>query len=205
MSKPTYKISPSLLNSYIYYLNNPEKKNYDSLVNRLNNIFETNIYLERGLKFEDEVFEGKHGKLSELVKDLQQQVWANKTIERDEYNIKISGRLDVYDPDKKRIYDIKRVSRFTPNKYDDSTQHLLYFYTMPEAKEFYYLVAVGPDEKIVNEVALYKRPDDAVLEETVIHVINNFYQFLKQKNLWEVYTENQKTKVYTNSQEETNV
>jgi len=200
-NKPTYKISASLLNNYFYYLNNPSQKNFQSFVNRLKNVFETNFFLERGLRFEDEVFEGKHGNLSELVKDLPKQVWASKTVERDEYNIKISGKMDVIDEEKERIYDIKRVSKFTKDKYDTSTQHLIYFYLRPEMKDFYYLVAAGPNKEYTNEVAHYKRPEDKNIEETVLHIIDNFYSFLKENNLWETYIENQKAKDYTSKEE----
>lgn len=192
--KPIYKISPSLLNSYIYYLSNPTEENYKSFENTINGIFKTNFFIERGLRFEDEVFEGKHGKLSDLVKDLPKQVWANKVIRRENYDIKISGKLDVLDKENKRIYDIKRVQKFTQDKYDTSTQHLLYFYLLPEVNEFYYLVAEGNDNNLKHQVALYKRPDDKVLEETVLHIIDNFYNFLKQKNLWEAYTTKQVAK-----------
>lgn len=199
--KPTYKISASLLNSYIYYLNNPTDKNYNSLVNHVRGIFETNKYLERGLKFEDEVFEGKHGKLSQLLKDLPKQVWANRKIIREDYDILISGKLDALDKDKGRIYDVKRVTSHTHNKYDDSMQHILYFYIMPEINEFYYLVASGNDKLIKNDVVLYKRPDEKTLEETVMHMIDNFYAFLRQKNLWKDYTEFQKAKNWRKTSE----
>lgn len=192
--KPTYKISASLLNSYFYYLNNPSEKNFEGFVNRLNNVFETNFFLQRGIQFEKDVLDGKAGKLSELVKGLPSGVWANKTIERTDYNIKISGQMDVIDPDKKRIYDIKRVSRFTKDKYDTSTQHLIYFYLNPEMQDFYYLVAEGKDHDIKQKVAYYKKPKEKNLEEVVLHIIDNFYDFLKTNNLWSVYTENQQAK-----------
>lgn len=192
--KPTYKISASLLNSYFYYLDNPTEANMVGLINRLNNVFETNFFLQRGIKFEKDVFDGKIEKLSSLVKDLPKSVWASKIIERPDYNIKISGQMDVIDPDKKRIYDIKRVSRFTPNKYDNSTQHLIYFYLNPEMEDFYYLVAEGKDGFIKQQVAHYKKPSNEEVEKTVMHIIDNFYNFLKQNNLWSAYTENQQAK-----------
>jgi len=192
--KPTYKISASLLNSYFYYLNNPSEKNFEGLVNRLNNVFETNFFLERGIQFEKDVLDGKVEKLSELVKDLPNGVWANKIIERPEYNIKISGQMDVMDPDKKRIYDIKRVSKFTKDKYDTSTQHLIYFYLNPDMEDFYYLVAEGKDNNIRQHVAHYKKPKDKDIENTVLHIIDNFYNFLHANNLWSLYTEKQQAK-----------
>jgi hypothetical protein len=199
--KPTYKISASLLNSYFYYLNNPSNKNYEGFVNRLKNVFETNFFLERGNQFEADVFEGKHDIMSELVKDLPKQVWASKTIEREDYNIRIAGIMDVIDEDKKRIYDIKRVSKFTKDKYDNSTQHLIYFYLRPEMTDFYYLAGVGRNELERKEVAHYKKPDDKKVEETVLHIIDNFYKFLKDNNLWSVYTENQQAKIKTSQEE----
>lgn len=191
--KPTYKISASLLNNYFYYLNNPSNKTFESLVKRLKNVFETNFFMERGNRFEDEVFKGEHGSMSELVKDLPKQVWASKIVERDEYNIRIAGIMDVIDEDKKIIYDIKRVSKFTKDKYDNSTQHLIYFYLRPEMNDFYYLAAVGRKDIESKEVAHYKKPKDKDIEKTVLHIIDNFYTFLKENNLWETYTSNQQT------------
>ena len=197
--KPTYKISASLLNSYIYYKSNPSKKNFDGFVKRLNGVFETNYFLERGIKFEEEVFAGLHGELSDLVKDLPKQVWVNKTIELKDYNIKISGQIDVLDEERKRIYDIKRISKFTEDKYDTSAQHLIYFYLRPDVQNFYYLAAVDSNESedgYINKVAYYKRPEDRQIEQKLFGLIKEFYDFLKENNLWQTYTENQKAKQY---------
>lgn len=197
VKKVKYKMSPSLLNSWIYYLENPSKATLESFEERLNNIYKQTPWMDRGLKFEEEVFEGKHGTLSTLVSPLQKQRWANKVINFEDFDVLISGKLDVYDKVKKRIYDIKRVNDFSANKYDTSTQHILYFYLMPEAKEFYYLLGVGPDmdndpSKLTYPIIRKTRPDN--LDDIVLKYVNDFIAFLNEQGLWEIYTKNQKAK-----------
>lgn len=191
--KPTYKVSASLVNSYIYLRDNPSEKGFNEFRDRLQNIYPDNKFLQRGLDFEEEVFDGKHGKLSELVKDLDKQVFAGKTIELDDVLVRISGKLDVVDWDKKRIYDIKRVSKVSNTKYDTSVQHLFYFYIMPGMEDFYYLVVAGNDV-LKEKVLYYKRPPEKELEEKVFYIIEEFFDFLKYENLWELYTQNNKYK-----------
>lgn len=193
MTSEIYKISASLLNSWIYYEANQSEKTYNDFLKSLKGEFKTNRWIKRGNKFESEVSEGKHGKLSELVKDLPKQVWCNKTIELDGLSIKISGKLDVIDESKKRIYDVKRVNEFSEDKYDYSAQHILYFYLNPGIEDFYYLVASGvTNENIEFNVIHKKRPEN--VENLVFSIIRKFFNFLKANNLWTVYTEFQKVK-----------
>lgn len=193
MTSEIYKISASLLNSWIYYEANQSEKTYDDFLKSLKGEFKTNRWINRGNKFESEVSEGKHGKLSELVKDLPKQVWCNKIIELDGLRIKISGKLDAIDESKKRIYDVKRVNEFSEDKYDYSAQHILYFYLNPDIEDFYYLVASGvTNENIEFNVIHKKRPEN--VENLVFSIIRKFFNFLKANNLWTVYTEFQKAK-----------
>jgi hypothetical protein len=191
--KPTYKVSASLVNAYIYLRDNPSERVFNEFKDRLQNIYPDNNFLQRGLDFEEEVFDGKHGKLSELVKDLDKQVFAGKTLDFNDFMVRISGKLDVIDKTKKRIYDIKRVSKVSNTKYDTSVQHLFYFYIMPEMEDFYYLVVAG-DDVLKEKVLYYKRPAEKDLEELVVSAIEEFFSFLKKENLWETYTQNNQYK-----------
>jgi hypothetical protein len=195
MKSETYKISASLLNSWIYYKENPSKDTFDSFVDGLKGIFTDNKWTIRGKIFESEVAEGKHGKLSKLIAGLSQQKWSNKTITVDGLNIKISGKLDAVDYNKKRIYDIKRVDKFSEDKYDTSVQHNIYFYLNPDIVEFYYLVASGIDDASIELNIIQKlRPSDNILEAYIYGTIHDFFEFLKEKDLFNTYLEYQKAK-----------
>jgi hypothetical protein len=193
-----YKISASLLNSWIYYKNDPCTKNFDSFVESLRGEFKGNVWTERGNIYESEVFQGKHGKVSKLVESLPKQVWCNRYIDVDGLRIKISGKMDVVDHNKKVIYDIKRTTKFSKDKYDDSMQHVLYFFLNPiEYREFYYIVAYdNEDSENGIDVGIIRktRPDEKDLEKTVINTIKEFFKFLKERDLWEIYKEKQQTR-----------
>ena len=200
-NKPTYKISASLLNKYLYYLKNPTQRVLDELIDTLNGVFVGNEYTKRGEDFENEVFEGKHGKLSQLVQNLPRNTWANKVIDFGDFNVLISGKMDAIDKDKRIIYDIKRIGENSINNYNDANtvQHTLYYYINDDFDKFYYLLAVSNSmdndpEKIRVEVKYMERPDQEELENKVISVINDFFNFLKEKGLWKLYTEKQQAK-----------
>jgi len=199
--KPTYKLSPSLVNSYLYYKQNPTQKNLQSVINYLEGKFESNKYFERGLAYEDEVFEGKHGKMSTLVKDLPRDTWKNLLIEMEDFNIYLSGKRDAVDDSRKIIYDIKRVNKAGPDSYNDdiTVQHLYYFMLDEDKEMFYYLLAVSPTmtnnpQDITFKVIPKTRPNKEELKKLVDNSINEFIEFLKEKNLWQLYTSTQKTK-----------
>lgn len=193
--KATYKLSTSIINSYLYYLNQKNDYTYISLVKTIIGAFETNKWLERGLAFEEEAFDGKQGKLSEIVKGLEYQVWANRVVEVDGFNLRLSAKVDAIDRDKKRIFDIKRVDRYDKDKYSETStsQHTFYFYLFPEIEEFYYLVAAGPGDIIEEyKIVQIKRPTQELLEKRLGVYIRQFLGFLKDNNLLDLYTKAQK-------------
>lgn len=193
--KPTYKLSASLINSYLYYLEQPNDYTYISMVKTVIGAFETNKWLERGQAFEEEVFEGKHGRISDIVKDLKREVWGNRIIETKDFNLRLSAKLDAIDYDNKRIFDIKRVDTYRKENYsiNRTAQHTFYFFMFPEVEEFYYLVAEGPGDVITNQhVVKIKRPSQEVLDERMRTYISSFLNFLKENNLLSLYQKAQK-------------
>ena len=192
--KKTYKITASLLNSWLYHMGSQSKSSMKSLVDSLENKFKGNKWTRRGTIFEQEVVEGKHGKLSEIIKPLKKQVWCEKILETKDFKLRIAGKLDALDENKKVIYDIKRVDRYFEGKYDEdkTVQHLFYFYLNPEVKDFYYLIVEGEGNEIVKQHLVHKtRPEEKELEAMVLEKIVDFINFLKVNDLWEVYKKNQ--------------
>ena len=192
MSKPTYKLSTSLINKYLYYKSNPYDNIYQQLKDALNNIWTGNKFTNRGEVYEDEVFKGLHGDLSKLVKDLDKQIWGNKYLELDKtYTLRLAGKVDAIDRVKKRIYDIKRVTTFKEQNFTDklTVQHLVYFYLFPEVEAFYYLVT---DDNLKTHIVHIKRSNYESIEKSLLEVINSFLLFLKEKGLLDMYKENYK-------------
>ena len=191
----TFKITVSLINSYLYYKNNKNKteKDYDNFVNVLKNVYTENKWTKRGTLFESEVYKNMHGKLSQLIIPLEKQVWCEAFIDLDERHIRLAGKLDALDRKNRTIYDIKRVDVFDKRKYDENVtvQHLFYFYLNPEVDNFYYLVVSGKDKNITGQHVVHKeRPNSQILGESVIGIIKEFYAFLKDMGLLETYEKN---------------
>lgn len=192
-NKKTYSLSASLFNNIEFYNKFPEVKNYDSIINNISGIFITNEAIERGFKYEEEVFAGKHGKISQLVMPLEKQIWGSKVIDCGDFYIRIAGKVDAIDRDKKRIYDIKRTSNYNPLNYINSIQHMYYLYIFPEITDFFYLVAYGKDEIDGQEIVHIKRPPEEELNKIIKDSVIKFVNFLKDEKLWDLYT---KYKVY---------
>jgi len=193
------KISVSAINSWLYYLQSPkDSSRLAQIVTSVYGVFVSNKWTRRGQLFEKEVAEGKHGKLSEVVKGLPKSVWCSKYITVDGIDLKLSGKLDVINKDKKAIYDIKRKNSFNEEDFDDdhTTQHTIYFYLNPWATDFYYLVASGlEDTDIEIHIVNKKRPDsEEELENKVFDYIHRYFEFLKSKDLFDLYLKRQVTK-----------
>ena len=78
------------------------------------------------------------------------------------------------------IYDIKRVTKYAPQKYLKSYQHPAYFELFPIAKQFTYLV-YDDTEKLHTET-YYK--DECV---NIEGVIADFIRWLKENDLFDVF------------------
>lgn len=201
MSKQSNKISASSVNSWLYYLQNPtDQSRLAQVVTGVYGIFISNQWTRRGQQFEKQVYEGKHGKLSEVVKNLPSSVWCSRDITVDGIDLKLSGKLDVINKEKKIIYDIKRKNAFNEEDFDDdhTVQHTFYFYLNPGITDFYYLVAAGlEDDDIEFHVVHKERPEsEEELENKVFDYIHRYFEFLKNQDLFDLYLKKQVTKKY---------
>lgn len=192
--RPVYKLSATMINSWLYYINNPSEEQFDKLRKTVSGIFEDNEWTIRGKEFEQEVFDGKHGKLSELVKDNLTQKWGKPyyiSMPLEGYSFRISGKADIVDNLKSRIYDIKRVNTYYNNKYSDQStcQHYIYLKLFPHIKDFYYVVAEGKKDTVDKVHVIRKpRPVEKALEDKLEEYVVGFVSFLKDKGLWEDFT-----------------
>lgn len=199
--KPTYKLSASLIGSYLYHMATHRDYSREGLLNSLKGIYVENKWTKRGNKFEREVSGGQHPYISDLLDPLEKQVWGKKYfLETKDFKLQISGKADAYDKKNKIIYDTKRVDRYFEGKYseDNTIQHLFYFLLFPEAKKFVYLVAYGKGDKVdgYTEVVEHRPKTEKELLDKILKVVVDFISYLNYKGLWSTYTEYQKANTY---------
>lgn len=202
----SYFITPSLLNSWGYIwecvknvksldndvmcledkIEKAQKEAYESFLNSLNRISSPpNEYMKAGIEFEEECYKGNTC-ISPIIENGCFQVVGKKYVEVCGMNFLMYGRLDVLKGGK--IYDIKRVFSYSPQKYIGSFQHRFYLDLFPNAKEFEYLIYDG--RKLHKEK--YLREDCIPTE----NIINEFIVWLKEHNLLEIYKEKWKANNY---------
>lgn len=122
--------------------------------------------------------------LAQLLKGAQFQVRIHKPITVNGTEFMIHGVLDALKEG--TIYDIKFKNKSfgstdIPGGYFDSPQHPFYFYLVPEARKFVYLVSDGTD--IFLEQYL---PKESAKPEALI---SEFVEYLENQNLMDVYRE----------------
>ena len=204
-SNDSFLITPSLLNSWaniwncVDYVKESEKdeisledkqsiareKAFSEFLDTLHRIpTEPNIYMQRGIDFEEECYKG-NTIISPIIENGAYQIAGKKTLKVSGLNILLYGRLDVLKGGV--IYDIKRVTNYSPQKYQKSYQHAVYLELFPDAKQFTYLVY--DDKEKLHEETYYK--DECV---NIEGVIADFLNWLNENDLLEVYLMKWKSK-----------
>lgn len=149
-----------------------------------------------GIEFENAVYAEASGQLrpphpkweygittiAELMKGAQFQVRVQREIEVAGVTFLVYGVLDGLRAG--TIFDVKFKNKSfgsldLAGDYFDSPQHPFYFYMLPEARDFLYLVSDGNDLYIERYT-----PEESVKAESLIL---EFLQFLKAANLLDVY------------------
>jgi hypothetical protein len=194
-----YLITPTLINSYQYYINDEFKSPADSRADFLKTLskekFEPTEAMQKGIDFEEEIFqqcclEKEVGKkltsdpiCDAIVKIVKGGLWqetCKKELKIGNQEFLLYGKMDVIKRD--TIYDIKYTSNYELGKFLGSAQHLIYLYCTGLPK-FKYLVSNGKDlwiEDYFNNVNI---------ENEIKSKINDFLSYLENdseaKNLFE--------------------
>lgn len=191
-SKQYLKITASLLNSWAYQFTcNPAyaAEAQESFIKTLKRIKEPpNKFMLRGIKFEEQCYNGEFPEISEKVKGGAFQVYHEKEITVDGYDLIVLGYADALL--KGIIYDIKRVSKYELQKYFKSYQHHVYMFLLDNTHRFEYLIAQGSDSKLNYYVEAYDKKDVIDIKE----IIAQFFRYLKENNLFHIYEQNWKIK-----------
>ena len=123
--------------------------------------------------------------IASLLKGAQFQVRAKREITVEGFTFLVYGILDALCAG--TIYDIKFKNKSFSSidlagSYLESPQHPLYFYIVPEARQFRYLVSDGQDIYIEQY-----EPEDCIRAD---ELILQFIQFLKANDLLDTYLQN---------------
>lgn len=191
-SKHSFKVTATLLNSwnYIYEVEDDKTQDaFDSFVKTLQRIKEPpNFFMQRGLDFEKDCYNGLVPDISKVIRDGAFQVYVEKQIKVDDLDVKLVGVLDCLKEGV--IYDIKRVNQYDLQKYYHSYQHQMYFEMVEDADKFVYLVAAGTNNDFVSFYQEEYTREDKI---DITKVISNFFKFLRDNKLWETYIKNWET------------
>ena len=189
-SKTSLLLTQTLINSWLYlYQVDGEyyEKCYQDFLKTLKRIpLEDNEIFARGREFEKQVINGEYKEIYDIIKGGSYQVSKKKELVVDNLDFTVYGIADFIKNGV--IYDTKRVNQYDLQKYQYSSQHLIYLYLFDDCYEFTYLIVDNSDTTYEET---YKRNDLTLSIENLIH---NFISFLKENNLFNIYLENWKGK-----------
>lgn len=122
--------------------------------------------------------------VADIIRGAQIQVKVSREITVDGMTFLLYGILDALKAG--TIYDVKFMNKSMNGvdvygKYLDSAQHPAYFYLVPEASEFTYLLSDGDDLYIETYRREVTRPISAFIHE--------FIESIRQQGLMDIYKE----------------
>ena len=197
-----YLITQSLLSAWSYLFDCYEGCEEDAktdFLNALNRVpKEKTQAMLNGIEFESEVYRQAHGlsrephekwetgirKVAKIIGSAPVQVKAKREIAVGGMTFLVYGILDALKAGV--IYDVKFYNKSLGaddvyGKYLGSPQHPTYFYIVPEATEFRYLVCDGED--------VYEESYDKENTRDIGEIIGHFIDWLAQEDLLTVYKE----------------
>ena len=187
-----YLITPTLLNSFQYYIQDEYKSPADSRADFLRTLsrerFEPNEAMQKGVDFENDIkiateykyeywqdnktveYDSVIDCLANIVQDGIWQQTCKKDLTIGNQEFLLYGKCDVVKRD--TIYDIKYTSNYEVGKFLDSAQHLIYLYCL-DLPKFQYLVSDGEEywvEDYYNHVGI---------EDEIKSKISDFLSYLE--------------------------
>lgn len=197
-----FLITQSLLGSWLYTFDCAEgqeenaRAEFLSVLNRVPK--EATQEMQNGLNFERECYRAAAGlcrtrhiqwepgirAVADIIRGAPVQVKARRNLEVCGMTFLVYGILDALKAG--TIYDVKYLNKSMKDvelagKYLNSPQHPTYFYLIPEAREFKYLVSDGVDLYIET----YTRGDTPPIED----IIEMFIGSLRAMELLDLYKE----------------
>lgn len=190
-TRKTYKVSASLINSYLNMRAKRYPNSEQQFLDSLERIPLKDSYaLKRGNAFEKAVWKYESEPFHGVVKGCDTQIFVEKGIPlvEEDFDLKLVGFMDFATKDRKIIYDTKRVNKWSDEKYDSSVQHDFYLWAVPESEKFFYLVGSGTSWKSDEYFEVeYGKPTPDELEKRCLDVIQDFVSYLKSNDLLDTY------------------
>jgi len=197
-----YLITKTLIESWNYLHSCYEGCEEDAMTDFIRTLnrepIEDNEAMANGREFENEVYKEALGiartphpkwengikSVATLLRDSQTQVKAYNELTVDGTELLVYGVLDALRAG--TIYDVKFINKSfgsaeLAGKYLDCSQHSAYFYIVPEAQKFVYLVSDGEDIYTETYTPHNSRPFAEIAKE--------FLDSLEAMNLLDVYKE----------------
>ena len=197
-----FKITKTLLESWAYTFDcgeDCEEEAYADFLKTLNREkIETTEAMLNGRAFEDDVYRAANNdanirnprwesgieQVARIIRGAQIQVPAGRELELDGVTYWVYGILDALKAG--TIYDVKFMNKSMASvdiygKYLTCSQHPAYFYIVPEAREFQYLVSDGDSLYIET----YRREDTPHIRE----YIRPFIKSITDMGLLDTYRE----------------
>lgn len=195
-----YLITPTLLNSFQYYIQDEYKSPADSRADFLKTLsrekFEPNDAMQKGIDFEDKIceldkmlkanwsvfalnfvfseeteeYKSCLKNIAEIVKGGLWQQTVKKDLTVGNQEFLLYGKCDVIKRD--TIYDIKFTSNYEVGKFLDSAQHLIYLYCL-DLPKFQYLISDG------EEYWVEDYHNHAGIEDEIKSKISDFMGYLE--------------------------
>lgn len=200
VKKPIYTISASLLNTLLWYQKAKKpaavQNQREQLEKALKREYVENEHTLRGKKYEAEVYKGEHPGTYIDLEGVVIEGWKNRYVEYGDFIIKVVGKFDIWNPKTKVITDVKCPQKLNGDRYtsDQTTQHLVYLYLEPEAKEFWYSVGYSANpfnrEELSYTAFPHYREDVGDLDKFITDNIQTLIQVLYKENLLELYFKN---------------
>lgn len=201
-----YLMTQTLLSSWAYTFNAMEGYEDEAMAEFIATLHrekkEPNEYMLNGIEFESLCYDLAAGKritgkppknyegayqVAKILQGAPIQVKAQRDIEVGGMTFLLYGILDALKAG--TIYDVKFLNKSMGSaelagKYLESAQHPAYFYLIPEALDFQYLVSDGKDLYIERYAREQTRP--------IGEIINEFIQSITDMGLLETYKEHWK-------------
>lgn len=203
----SYLITPTLLNSYQFYLDcdyeSPAKSRADFLKVLSKEKIEPTEAMQKGIDFEKDIqtayedkidifhedYDERQDVINQIARIVKGGLWqatCKKYLQVNNIDFLLYGRCDVIKRD--TIYDIKFTNNYNVGKFLKSNQHLIYLYCTNMPK-FSYLISDGQEwwrEDYFNS---------HIIEDLIKSNISNFMNYLENdKEAKEIYFEKWRSK-----------
>ena len=169
-----YYITPSLLNSWIYNINNGTLEDFIKVLNKEQ--FEITENIQKGFEYE--------AYMQENYKETLGGAYQVK-VSKEYGDYLLYGIIDCLKGG--IIYDYKYTANYEVGKFYNNHQTLMYLEMVPEARKMVYLITNKFDEE-PGDIFREEYTKD-LFPETIDSILHKFEAWLKQYNLFDLYAE----------------